>query len=231
MESQKNNFDTRSYKTKNHFVYKWTNIETKEYYIGKHSGSIDDGYIGSGKLFLLKYKQNPDNWVRDILHYAPSSKAALHAETAYIGQLYKTDCKCLNLAPGGNNDRKLNTHNADLLIKQKEEQRCTFSDWFETETVANYVFIGNNLNGLHKVIDTTPKEVKEFIKFAKKYTQSFPYKFFNKGLVVKNDGNISNVNVVDHFIISAEEYELFKKFIEYIKTMIEEYNDGKEKRK
>lgn len=50
------------------FVYKWTNLVNGKKYIGSHKGSIDDGYLGSGKVFkqaIKKYGLN--NFKRDII--------------------------------------------------------------------------------------------------------------------------------------------------------------------
>jgi hypothetical protein len=49
------------------FVYKWINTDTGKYYIGKHKGIIDDGYISSGKAFLQVYNSNPNLFKRVIL--------------------------------------------------------------------------------------------------------------------------------------------------------------------
>jgi hypothetical protein len=49
------------------FVYKWTNINTGKFYIGKHKGTIDDGYISSGKSFLDCYYSDPSIFKREIL--------------------------------------------------------------------------------------------------------------------------------------------------------------------
>lgn len=34
------------------FVYEWTNLINGKKYIGSHRGTPDDGYVGSGKIFL-----------------------------------------------------------------------------------------------------------------------------------------------------------------------------------
>jgi hypothetical protein len=52
---------------KYYFIYKWTNYITFEYYIGKHYGTTDDGYTGSGTKFIKKYRHNPGSWYREIL--------------------------------------------------------------------------------------------------------------------------------------------------------------------
>lgn len=51
------------------FVYKWTNIENGKFYIGKHMGTPDDGYISSGRSFLDCYWKNPFLFKREILFY------------------------------------------------------------------------------------------------------------------------------------------------------------------
>ena len=47
---------------KKHFIYMTTNLITNEKYIGKHYGTEDDSYLGSGKILQkasLKYgKEN-----------------------------------------------------------------------------------------------------------------------------------------------------------------------------
>lgn len=34
------------------FIYEWVDSATGLKYIGRHEGSSDDGYIGSGTIFL-----------------------------------------------------------------------------------------------------------------------------------------------------------------------------------
>ncbi len=53
------------------FVYKWTNTESGMIYIGKHTGSPDDGYIGSSDTFLCDYYKDPHLFFREILHFGP----------------------------------------------------------------------------------------------------------------------------------------------------------------
>jgi hypothetical protein len=49
------------------FVYKWISKTTGEWYIGYHKGHVDDGYISSGKYFLERYNENPNDFERIIL--------------------------------------------------------------------------------------------------------------------------------------------------------------------
>jgi group I intron endonuclease len=50
------------------FVYKWINIKSRKWYIGSHFGGIDDGYIGSGKVFLKAYKKHQPLFIRHIIY-------------------------------------------------------------------------------------------------------------------------------------------------------------------
>ena len=51
------------------FVYKWTDSTNGMYYIGRHKGSPDDGYIGSGFYFRRAYDTRPEAFSREILYY------------------------------------------------------------------------------------------------------------------------------------------------------------------
>lgn len=50
-------------------MYKWTNLTNGRWYVGSHSGTVDDGYIGSGKVFKSAIKKyGIHNFKRDILY-------------------------------------------------------------------------------------------------------------------------------------------------------------------
>jgi hypothetical protein len=52
----------------NAFVYRWTDSSNGKKYIGSHKGSVDDGYIGSGKIFKLAYNKRKDFFSREVLY-------------------------------------------------------------------------------------------------------------------------------------------------------------------
>lgn len=49
------------------FIYEWLDTKTQLKYIGRHVGHIDDGYIGSGTVFINKYNSRPEDFIRTIL--------------------------------------------------------------------------------------------------------------------------------------------------------------------
>ena len=57
-------------------VYQWTNIDNQKWYIGSHYGRLDDGYIGSGKVFKKAFAKNPNKMTRQILHIGKDFRQA-----------------------------------------------------------------------------------------------------------------------------------------------------------
>lgn len=49
------------------FIYKWVDITNNLAYIGRHSGSLDDGYVSSGTIFINEYNSRPSDFIREIL--------------------------------------------------------------------------------------------------------------------------------------------------------------------
>jgi group I intron endonuclease len=67
------------------FVYLWRNKINGKKYIGSHIGSIDDGYIGSGKIFnraLKKY--GVENFERTILEHVEDRSMISDREQYYL---------------------------------------------------------------------------------------------------------------------------------------------------
>lgn len=75
------------------FVYIWYNKVKKMFYIGKHLGSINDGYICSSKMMLRDYKKNPDHFKRRILHYFidPTGSLSLEKECQWLALIKEED--------------------------------------------------------------------------------------------------------------------------------------------
>lgn len=71
------------------FIYKWTDSSNKKTYIGSHYGSVINGYIGSGKLFLDAYHKRPEKFTREILEYIfeDSKKMILKEKQKYIDKI------------------------------------------------------------------------------------------------------------------------------------------------
>jgi hypothetical protein len=49
------------------FIYEWVDNATGLKYIGRHEGSLDDGYAGSGTIFLNEYNLRSTDFTRNIL--------------------------------------------------------------------------------------------------------------------------------------------------------------------
>ena len=96
---------------------------TGEYYIGIHRGELNDGYIGSGKLFLRKYNKNPNNFKRTILNVFDNYDDALKMESQLVNKNTIEEEKCLNLKIGGegggspwkNDSTRTKNHSKNML--------------------------------------------------------------------------------------------------------------------
>lgn len=63
------------------YVYEWTNIKNGMKYIGSHYGSVEDCYKGSGKDFMVAYKNNPQDFTMIVLEYITKNNKKLVLET------------------------------------------------------------------------------------------------------------------------------------------------------
>jgi len=85
------------------FVYCWTDKKNNKLYVGSHKGSIDDGYVCSGKYMLEEYKKRPEDFTRQII-----------AE-GNLSDIRKLEAKILKSVGAAKNDQFYNRHNNDGL--------------------------------------------------------------------------------------------------------------------
>lgn len=76
------------------------------YYLGLHiTDDLNDGYCGSGRIIRDYYKKygaiEGVTYTKEILGFYNNQEELNQAEYELIGDLYKTDTKCLNLRAGG----------------------------------------------------------------------------------------------------------------------------------
>ena len=50
-----------------HFVYMWFDKSRKMFYVGMHSGDIDDGYISSSSWLSAEVRYRPHDFKRRII--------------------------------------------------------------------------------------------------------------------------------------------------------------------
>lgn len=132
------------------FIYLWFDTIHKWYYIGSHKGSIDDGYIGSGKVFLKTYKLRPHTFKRKIITLIEKEENILIEEQKWLNlikpeelltncNIKNNTCKYYNLrkvATGGY--RKEVFHNLicevcniEFIRKRTDVRTCSKSCGYE----------------------------------------------------------------------------------------------------
>ena len=111
----------------NGFIYLWTNKINGKKYIGSHIGTVDDGYTGSGKLFIRAVKKyGIIQFDRIILERVKSSKDVLIREQYYL-DLYdaykdKMFYNCNPRAGGGWEHYNNNPKYRKIFLKTQKEK-------------------------------------------------------------------------------------------------------------
>ena len=145
------------------FIYEWTNTKDGKKYLGSHFGSIDDGYVGSGKRFNNAVnKYGIEQFSRSIVEYVIFEDAVLLREQYYLDTRNCAKSKrYYNISPtagGGNcgNGKKISRTkkkryaSGELVIHNKgvamsEEQKLVLADKWEVITPAGKVIVVANM--------------------------------------------------------------------------------------
>ena len=88
---------------KYHYIYKTTCKITGKFYVGMHSAdSLDDGYLGSGKILgYSRAKYGDENHVREILELCVSREQLKSREKEIVNEEMLKDPLNINLKYGG----------------------------------------------------------------------------------------------------------------------------------
>lgn len=138
------------------FIYEWTNNINGKKYIGSHAGTIDDGYVGSGKVFQRAVKKHGlENFTRSIIEYVEiedrqyllgREKFHLDKVNAYYSDDYYNVAKDViggDTKAGWTDERRQEFSNQikQVWANRTEEEKKTILDdvhsktkeWYQTE--------------------------------------------------------------------------------------------------
>jgi len=111
------------------FIYLWTNKKNNRKYLGSHVGHLNDGYIGSGKIFKRAVeKYGLHNFEREILEIIDDKSKIFEREQYYL-DLYDAanDKSFYNISPRAGGGFDYINNNPEL--KKQNEKR--FAQWFK----------------------------------------------------------------------------------------------------
>ena len=106
-----------------HIVYRTTDPDTGEYYIGLHSTfNADDGYLGSGRWVM--YHKDKDRLIKEILFSCDTRSDAADKEVGVINR-HIDDPLCMNKSQARQNDNKRTTEKYGSIGKSSTNEGST----------------------------------------------------------------------------------------------------------
>jgi hypothetical protein len=114
------------------FVYRWRNTLTKEWYVGYHCGTADDGYICSSDVAKPRILNETGQWQRRILRWGDPMDM-LQLERRILTRLNARDnARSLNRNNG--NGRPPSLHRDLNISELQKSNNIQIADMLLTET-------------------------------------------------------------------------------------------------
>lgn len=142
-----------------HYTYRIDNLINGKYYYGKHSAeSLDNDYMGSGKLIIKAIdKWGIENFKKTILKTFPTSEEAFAHEAEIVTQKEVDDPMCYNIALGG--------YGGNLIAGKSEEEKSAIHKKISETRKTNGLSAGENnpMYGKHHS-EESKKKMSENLK-------------------------------------------------------------------
>ncbi len=148
------------------FIYEWIDSTNDKNYVGSHKGSINDGYIGSGKLFKLAYNKRSEKFKREILEYVYENnrEKLLEVEQKYLDNINWNNT--YNLVPNARGGTVKGSKQSEEHRRNNSESHKGQVPWNKGKTglqiAWNIGLPGNFLGREHKI--ETRKNMSEIAK-------------------------------------------------------------------
>jgi len=106
------------------FIYLWFDKKHKRYYVGRHWGSINDGYICSSRVMRRAYNRRPTDFKRRIISYIYTCKEDLIIEEQkWLNMINRSEYnkKYYNISPNSHTPSTLGYNHSDETKRKISE--------------------------------------------------------------------------------------------------------------
>ena len=183
---------------KYNYVYVTTNLVTLKKYVGSHcTDNIDDGYLGTGRLFLKSVKKHgKENFRREILEECFDVSTARLRESFYIETMGTLDPSGYNLCPHGGIGFKGASHSEATKEKMSKWQKGkTYEELYGPEKAAE---MKRKMSEAKKG-RTTPRKGKGHLKeMIEKYGDEEGLRRYKEFLQKQRESHIGKKQSKDH---------------------------------
>lgn len=102
---------------KSGFIYVWMDKKTKKFYVGRHWGTENDGYVCSSVWMKRAYKRRPEDFKRRIVFRTQDRNALVEEESRWLSMIRENEIRIRYY--------NLNLHNSPDLYIGKEGLKLT----------------------------------------------------------------------------------------------------------
>lgn len=209
-----------------HYIYKTVNLQNGKYYIGKHTGKVDDNYLGSGVILKQAIeKYGKDSFQKEVLVICITEQELNYWEKKIIN-LQIQDPNCYNIAPGGeggytvkhfseSEKRKIRQKASNAIKKYRRENPEEVKRWQSAQKESLMKNIEQHKRSIKKALSRRSKqEIKaQHEKITKTKLANRHYSRFqlinSSGKVVME--SIGAEQIAKHYQVSANGIRLAAK--------------------
>lgn len=180
---------------KQYFIYLTTNLINGKKYIGKHYGLLNDGYLGSGKIFKeAVQKYGKENFSRQILEFCLNQKDLNEAEKRWI-KIFNAveDPNFYNLEAGGQGGQNYQTlknwylNNPEKGKEINLKNAIKVNEWYKYHPEARQKWHDAAMAGYKKWREEHPDEYQQKIEKIVQ-TQGMKIRCVTTGLEFRSQG-------------------------------------------
>lgn len=151
-----------------YYIYKTINLINGHYYIGMHKGSLDDEYLGSGKILkqaINKYGKN--NFKKEVLLLCENEKELQEWEAKLIEPNLK-DSNCYNIAPGGQGGYTIKNLSIEEQNKVRKKASEATRQWNKQNPEKVKIRQSKQKDSLVKNLDNLKQNIKKSLSLKTK---------------------------------------------------------------
>lgn len=186
-----------------YYLYKITNKETGQLYIGVHkTKNIDDGYMGSGRLLRRSIeKYGKENFRKEIIEFFENEDEMFKKEKEVVNEEFVGRKDTYNIATGGNGGWYHINFDAETKANAVSKAVTTTKNWDKEKKQKNKELKSMRVSGDKNYFYGSKREGPENPMFGRTHTKGAKKKISdankNKAIVITEEGKTKRIDIND----------------------------------